>query len=292
MFSSTARLLDLLSYYRGSVLPRYPWAHAALRRGAAGFVRTVGSLRDLHLPEHPFVEQSLEMLAGDYEPDTCRMITEALRPGGVAVDVGANIGYMTRVMAAAVGSAGRVFGFEPNPQLFPLAVRNNARSPQVWLFPLGLSDHSGVSELHVSPDSMATGSLHPSYAKLSASSRDPRVQQLRVQLAHGSTFLRDLGVRRADFLKVDVEGHEVQVLEGLSELIAESASIVILVELWPPAQAAAGHSGTALFDWLDGHGLAVAAPTATGTTPLPDRAAYAAYARTLRHEVMLRCVKR
>lgn len=284
--------MDLLSYYRGSVLPRHPWAHSTLRKGASTLVRAVGTLRNLHLPERPFVEQSLEMLAGEYEPETCRMLTEALRPGAIAVDVGANIGYMTRVMAAAVGPSGRVFGFEPNPKLFPLTVRNNARSPQVWLFPLGLSDRASVSELYVPMDSMATGSLHASYAKLSASSRDPRTQALRVQLAHGTRFLRDLGVDRIDLLKVDVEGHEVQVLEGLSELIAASPSIVVLVELWPPAQAAAGHSKTALFDWLTAHGLAVAAPTATGTLSLPDAAAYSAYAATLRHEVMLRCVSR
>jgi FkbM family methyltransferase len=280
--------LDLLSYYRSSALPRHPWAHAALRTGAASFVRAIGSLRDLHFPERPFVEQSLEMLRGEYEPETCRMITEALSEGAVAVDVGANIGYMTRVMAAAVGPS----GLEPNPKLFPLTVRNNARTPQVWPFPLGLSDHAGVSELHVPLDSMATGSLHAPYAKLSASTRNPHVQALRVQLAHGSTFLRDLGVERIDLLKIDVEGHEVQVLEGLADLIAASPAIVILVELWPPAQAAAGHSGTALFDWFERHGLAVAAPNPTGTTPLPDRPAYTAYAASLRHEVMLRCVNR
>jgi FkbM family methyltransferase len=284
--------LDLLSYYRGSLLPRHPRAHAALRHGAASVVRAVGSWRDLHLPEHHFIEQSLEMLKGEYEPETCRMIAEALHPGAVAVDVGANIGYVTRVMADAVGPTGRVFGFEPNPQLFPLTVRNNARSPQVWLFPLGLSDRAGVSDLHVALDAMATGSLHESYAKLSASSRDPRVRALRVQLAHGSTFLRNLGVESIDFLKVDVEGHELQVLEGLAELIAASPRIVILVELWPPAQAAAGHSKTALFEWLDSHGLAVAAPNGTGTTPLPDLGAYSAFAAGLRHETMLRCVMR
>jgi FkbM family methyltransferase len=282
--------LSLLSYYRTSVLPRHGWAHSALRTGASTLVRAIGSLRDLHLPEHPFIEQSLEMLKGEYEPDTCRIIREALSPGAVAVDVGANIGYVTRVMADAVGPSGRVFGFEPNPRLFPLAVRNNARSSHVRLFPLGLSDRAGDSELHVSWDSMATGSLHESYAKLSAPPHDPNVHALRVQLAHGSTFLKLLGVERVDLLKVDVEGHEIQVLEGLAELIANSPGMVLLVELWPPAQAAAGHSKTALFEWCRDHGLAVEAPSPAGTQALPDLESFSAFAATLRHEVMLRCV--
>jgi FkbM family methyltransferase len=281
--------LSLLSYYRTSVLPRYAWAHSALRAGASTLVRAVGSLRDLHLPEHPFIEQSLEMLKGEYEPDTCRAIREALRPGAVAVDVGANIGYVTRVMADAVGPTGRVFGFEPNPRLFPLAVRNNARASHVRLFPLGLSDRAGSSELHVSWDSMATGSLHESYAKVSAPASDPTVHRLPVQLAHGSSFLKLLGVDRVDFLKVDVEGHEIQVLDGLAELIANSPTIVLLVELWPPAQAAAGHSETALFEWCRSHGLKVEALAETGVERLPDRDSFAAFAATLRHEVMLRC---
>lgn len=282
--------MSLLSYYRRSVLPRHGWAHSTLRSGASTLVRAIGSLRELYLPEHPFIEQSLEMLRGEYEPETCRVIQEALAPGAVAVDVGANIGYVTRVMAGAVGPSGRVFGFEPNPMLFPIAVRNNARSSHVRLFPLGLSDRAGDSELHVSWDSMATGSLHESYAKLSAPSHDPSVHTLPVQLAHGSTFLKLLGVTQVDFLKVDVEGHEIQVLEGLAELIANSPGVVLLVELWPPAQAAAGHSKTALFEWLNDHGLKVGAPAEAGTDVLREVGSFAAFAATLRHEVMLRCV--
>src|SRR5436190_21982560 len=54
-----------------------------------------------------------QIYLGCYEPDCTRWAKRALRPGGVMIDVGANVGYFTALAAARVGLAGRVFAIEP-----------------------------------------------------------------------------------------------------------------------------------------------------------------------------------
>lgn len=280
----------LLGWYRTSGLARSP-LHTTLRRGSLGALRWVGRARGLALPEEPFVHETLQMLSGAYEAEFCALIRSALRPGATALDVGANIGFITRVMAEAVGASGRVLAFEPNPRLFPLTVANNAHFPQVLAFPLGLSASPGVAEFHVAHDSMATGSLYASYVLDGAPPWDRQVDTLRVQLASGSAILAAAGIEHFDLLKVDVEGHEIAVLDGLGAAIEQNRRLVALVEAWLPAQRAAGHTDVALFECLTRLGFAVSGHEAGALHALTSGAAYVAYCERLRDRTMLYCTK-
>jgi FkbM family methyltransferase len=279
---------SLLRYYRESPLPHSP-LHAALREGAGTALRIAGRLRGLALPERPFVAETLQMLSGEYEPEVCALIRAALRPGDVAIDVGANIGFLTRVMAEAVGPTGRVVGFEPNPLLFPLAVANNAHHPQVLMLPVALSDAPGTGDFHVARDSMATGSLHADYVRASAPPWDPVVDALRVQLARGADLLAAMDIPRFALLKVDVEGHEISVLRGLASAIRGAPPLVALVEAWLPAQRAAGHGDTALYGCLRDLDFAVQGQLSGRLVPLADEQSYREYANGLGDRTMLYC---
>jgi FkbM family methyltransferase len=88
------------------------------------------------------------MLDGCVEPWTARYIARRLRPGQVAWDVGAKAGHLTLPMAEAVGPAGRVIGFEPNPRLAALAARSLALN--------GLADRAEMRRLAVTARSRGT----------------------------------------------------------------------------------------------------------------------------------------
>src|SRR6266496_1746810 len=70
----------------------------------------------LHIDTDSWVERWI-LNQGCYERELVEFLEAVLRPGMVAVDVGANIGCHTLVMAQAVGTQGRVFAFEPNPAM-------------------------------------------------------------------------------------------------------------------------------------------------------------------------------
>ena len=89
--------------------------------------------------------------SGVYDLCVCEAIYRLADPGELAVDVGANIGQMTSVMAARVRDSGKVLAFEPHPETFA-ELRENVNRWEgrpgiapIVLHEMGLSDHAGAS---------------------------------------------------------------------------------------------------------------------------------------------------
>lgn len=146
-----------------------------------------------------------------YETEELAIIARAFPRGGVLVDVGANVGNHTVFAAKALG-ARRVLAFEPAaPQkdILVINVALNDLSDRVSVFRLGLSDAPGTG--HVEIPSPATN--------LGGARLSEGVAGEPVRLERGDDVIGDL---RVDFLKIDVEGHELAVLEGLAGVIANS----------------------------------------------------------------------
>lgn len=151
------------------------------------------------------------------------VVTEALfrlcDPGDAAVDVGANIGYMTGVLGALVGASGVVHSFEPHPSLFKELEANVATfraraSADFHLHAIALSDDEQV--LTFEPfDAKATnrGTSRVTSPGPGTNSDALRVQARRLDqvLANSSSI---------GLMKVDVEGHELAVLAGATSLLA------------------------------------------------------------------------
>src|ERR1051326_695854 len=92
---------------------------------------------------------------GLYDLCVCETLFRLINPGELAVDVGANIGQMTGLMALRAGKVGRVIAFEPHPELFrELSAnverwRDHARIASMALHPIALSDRCGTGQLRV-----------------------------------------------------------------------------------------------------------------------------------------------
>ncbi len=169
---------------------------------------------------------------GRWDPHVEACIRTVLRPGQTAIDVGANLGYFTAVLAQCVGPAGRVWSFEPVPETFELLTLCTALNDYAQVTPiraaLGVEDgeveitydrrHSGIATMH--PDQVA-GDTH------------------RVEIRSLDALVSTGEVRRPDLIKVDVEGHELDVLRGARQTIAE-ASPTIVFELNERTARAAG----------------------------------------------------
>lgn len=160
---------------------------------------------------------------GVHEIATTEAIFRLLPKGGVGVDVGANIGYMTSAMLAAVGEHGTVIACEPHPQIFD-ALNANARLSRptgngLILLNLAASDSKGEAMLSLDPesDNQGTGTL----------SEKSGVPQTRVATNTLDALIGDLNV---DLLKLDVEGHELSVLKGARQLIAQKKVLNIIYE--------------------------------------------------------------
>jgi len=140
--------------------------------------------------------------------------------GAVTVDVGANCGLYTRQLARL---SGQVHAFEPSHQMADLLRRTSA--PNVSIHEIALSDHEGDAELFTpkGDDGLVYGR-----ASLEHQQVEPSAQQI---VAAQVPLARLDGIMREDvaFVKVDVEGHELNVLQGAVDLI-DRCQPVFLVE--------------------------------------------------------------
>lgn len=154
-----------------------------------------------------------------------KILRKEISPGMVAVDIGANIGYVTLVMADLVGSLGSVYAIEPHPRNFSLLLRNieaNGYMDRVFPFQLGISNNSGTSKFHVS----GASNLH---SILSSPNTEDVIDIVVLTL---DDFLG--GKDYPDFVKMDIEGHEVEALDGMFTVLKNSTKTTkILMEVHP-----------------------------------------------------------
>ena len=147
-----------------------------------------------------------------------RVLQESLAPGDVVVDVGANKGSYLYWLRRAVGPAGRVFAFEPQPGLARY-LESASRSlgwDNVAVREIALSDSAGRRVLHVPGWENSPGAS----LEAPASASGDRDRQTEVET---DTLDHQLdGAGRIAFLKVDVEGHELAVFRGAEKTLAAS----------------------------------------------------------------------
>jgi FkbM family methyltransferase len=160
---------------------------------------------------------------GTWEPEVVQAITAVVKPGMCIADIGAHIGYFTLLFAKCVGPSGQVVSFEPFPANFALLQKNIQinRLPNVQAFPVAVFSHS--HELAISsPEGL------PNPEDATTCPEDPS-SQVRVPATTLDAFCLSSGLR-LDFLKIDVEGAEYEVLTGAKETIARYHP-KILIEL-------------------------------------------------------------
>jgi FkbM family methyltransferase len=169
------------------------------------------------------------VLHGEWEPNVERAIVGSLRPGGIAIDIGANVGYHTLAMAATVGSGGQVYAFEANPEVMRLLRATIFVNGLHWvaLYENAALDRPGTLTLASAPGHYGSGHVindGPS------ADYDP-AYSIRTDVAAG-TIEAILGdrVRNIDLIHLDIEGSEPLALRGSQTLIERSPKIKIITE--------------------------------------------------------------
>jgi FkbM family methyltransferase len=187
-------------------------------------VDMVLKLQGTSLPSHFNLNHRLSYLLTGLEPSVVKIASDILRPGDIAVDVGANVGFLTRRFAIMVGRNGRIYSFEPDPNVFKHLQFNTHRLSQVELSQTAMSDTCGTSTLYLHPMSAMSNSLvnvwddaHP----------------LTVQTSTFDAWATEANPGRLRLIKIDVEGAEPLVLRGMRETLASSHKPHVILEFCP-----------------------------------------------------------
>lgn len=174
-------------------------------------------------------------LAGVHEPHVAQIIRRSIRPGDFCVDVGANIGYFSMMMANAAGPGGRVLSFEPVPSTFETLRLNAALAERQGLHIVArqVAVSAEAGELVIERREHSTLNQVREIGDGTTDSGD-RVPCLTLADCFSEAANND----RVSLLKVDVEGHELAVVRGALPVLQSGQIERMIIEITPGADAA------------------------------------------------------
>jgi len=164
---------------------------------------------------------------GEFEVPITEMTREFLAVGDTCFDIGANYGWYTTLFYSVVKDQGQVHSFEPVPVTFAELTRNHALmgSPaNVKINNLALGDSPGTITLNFF-EGEPTG--HASIATKGATPSD----SFECPIITLDSYLKDNSISKVDFVKVDIEGAELMMLNGAKTLFKGEKLPIILMEM-------------------------------------------------------------
>jgi FkbM family methyltransferase len=167
----------------------------------------------------------------DYDPHTngeARALRTVARTAELAVlfDVGANTGLWTRLAAETCPSA-RIHAFEIVPDTYRALADACAGLANVTLNDFGLGERDGEIPVYFSPEHRGVATCLPGFSE---EFHGYRPQTATARIRAGDAYCREQAIPRIDYLKLDVEGYEPDVLRGCRELLAAARVPVIQFE--------------------------------------------------------------
>jgi FkbM family methyltransferase len=177
--------------------------------------------------DHLLLLNLLDAGPAGLEPGTRRVLTKLLGPGMTFVDVGAHIGLLTLAGARSVGNTGQVFAIEPGPVAF------DALCQTITISGLGANIHAKCQAVGARQERqtfyirnvIGHSSLMPSTLS------EPGIEEIEVEVSPLDNIVPE--GKRVDVVKIDVEGAELAVLNGMRRIIAENPHLAIIAEYGP-----------------------------------------------------------
>jgi FkbM family methyltransferase len=174
-----------------------------------------------------------------------RFWERALPSDSIIFDIGANIGLYTLSVSRHAGATGQVFGFEAHPATFRYLQHNVASQPasRITIENKAVGAETGVAQI-------AFNAANPGETHMSVNGE----AGVSVPMITLDDYCRQHGISRIDYMKIDVEGYEANVLRGAAGIITASPDLLIQTEYEPRHMARYGNPG-ALEDMLGAWGF-------------------------------------
>ncbi len=175
-----------------------------------GILREAG---DITAGEKNFIRKQLKKIIGDNQP--------------IFFDGGANVGEFSLLLRENYPKA-RIFAFEPNNTPYE-KLQINSKDKNIEIFMAGLSSSNKEAEIFTNPDNTSKyGSIYKSV--LTEIHHQKNVQGKKIELVTLDGFCQKNNIDNIDFLKLDIEGHEVEALRGGENLLKAGKIKVIQFE--------------------------------------------------------------
>ena len=183
---------------------------------------------------------------GSYEPDVTRLLYDCLEPGSIFIDVGANVGYFSRLAGDIVGEKGKVFAFEVDGNNFMCLCQNISDYSNILPFHFAISDKNAFLELNISTHAACHSLVQTDNNLIGETSK-----VFSISLDH--FWENYLEKERIDLLKIDVEGAEIQALDGMQKILSHGMVKNLIIEYCPQILKNAGFEVMQFYEKLSPH---------------------------------------
>lgn len=223
------------------VTGRKPYFWYRERRGKDQFVtRRVRShemwidLYDRGISRHLFIRGAHEANATAAYRDALAEVRDEMTGEITVLDIGANIGYYVLEEAAVLGDRASIVAFEPDPenrQLLEQNIKHNGYADQVDISPLAVDETSGKRTF--------CRSTHSNWNRLEQERKtenvDELVERFSVETTSVDEFIAENQTepKKINAVRMDLEGHELNVLRGMTDVLSAEGPMVLFVEFHP-----------------------------------------------------------
>lgn len=203
-------------------------------------------------------------------PHETNLIKSKLNKGDIFIDIGAYVdGWYSFIAAKSVGEKGKVYAFEPHPEYFERFKENIKinKLKNIIATRVAIGNKNGLIFLY---EAVGTSSVVEKHTK-----GQPGVtgKKLKVHMVKMDSYIKEAKIKKVNFVKIDVEGFEMQVLLGMQKTLA-NYSPALLIEVVPQYLRSAGSSRKKLLEFLKSLGYKPFVFKKDGTlTKYPDKEA-------------------
>jgi FkbM family methyltransferase len=183
-------------------------------------LKTLPGLGDMKLEPWDLIDSRI-FFFDVWEPAISKYMHDAVKPGDIVADIGANIGYYSLLLSRAVGPTGHVFAVEPSPEIrFRLQ---------------DMIDRNGIENVTVVPYGISDQTERRAFTKLTANLGASHFGELSddgIELRSLDEVIPKDMLSRLSFIKIDVEGMEAQVMRSISTILDQlPRKVTICAEL-------------------------------------------------------------
>jgi len=199
------------------------------------------------LNPNKYLDQSI-INTGKFEIESTNVVKKLVEKGDTVLDIGANIGYYTVLFSKIIGEKGKVYAFEPTDYYFKVLLENlDANKIQnCEFFNFGFSYKESEVDIFIGDCS----------ATIHWSADTKPLKKEKIKLKSLDSFAQKIKLKKLDFIKIDVDGHEPSFFAGAWKTL-EKFNPIILLEINQENYLKAGHTAWDFYDLLKKRGYKI-----------------------------------